>query len=187
MDILQRLMQLHDDTTRALVVAIDGGSGAGKTSLAHYVARELDHVTIISTNDFLMPLAQQQNDVGAELDWRRLKDQVLIPLAKSKPIKYWRYDPTEPTTQQWVDVVPNGIVVIEGAYSTRLELAPYYDVKMWVEAPMRIRLERMVQKDGDNTRDYWSAYLPNEVAYMETYLPQQYADIVIDGTASKYM
>lgn len=183
MDILQQLQQL-DDGSRPIIIAIDGGSGAGKTTLATYIEHQLPNVTLISTEDFIVPLAQQEDTIDAALDWRRLKDQVILPLAKKKVAKYWRYDPTEPTTQQWLQVAPQGIVIIEGSFSTCLALAPYYDLKIWVETPMMERYNRLVEKDGDEMKAYWQEYLPKEAYYIESYLPNRYADVVFAGTAS---
>lgn len=182
MNILQRLAQLQQHGEHPLVVAIDGGSGAGKTTLAAHIAEQMDGVAVISTDDFLAPLAEQTSQPGTEFDWRRLKEQVLLPLAKKQPIDYWRYDRNEPTMQQWLHVTPQRIVIIEGSYSSRLELASYYDVKIWLDAPEHVRLARMVEKDGEHMRCYWQQYLPKETAYMASYLPQHYAEMVIDGT-----
>ncbi|OCS90481.1 uridine kinase family protein [Caryophanon latum] len=180
MDILQQLKQL-EDSSRPLIIAIDGCSGAGKTTLATYIEQQLPNVTIISTEDFIVPLAQQEDTVDAALDWRRLKEQVILPLAKKKAAKYWRYDPTEPTMQQWLHIAPQGIIVIEGSFSTCLALAPYYDLKIWVETPILERYKRLVEKDGEEMKAYWQDYLPKEVYYIQTYLPHRYADVVFVG------
>ena len=181
MNILQRLEQLQQSSAHPLVVAIDGGSGAGKSTLAAYIAAHLEGVDVISTEEFLAPLSEQTSQPGTEFDWRRLKEQVLLPLAKKKSIHYWRYDRQEPTMQQWIHVEPRRIVLIEGSYSSRLELASYYDVKIWIDTPEHIRLTRMVKKDGEHMRGYWQHYLPKETAHMASYLPQRYAEMIIDG------
>lgn len=191
MDILQRLMTLHEGKEHAFVVGIDGGSGAGKTSLAQHLQQELPNVTIIATADFMVPLSQQAQShykkIGGEMDWQRLKEQVLIPLAMNKAAKYWCYEPAEPMTQQWKEVPPQGIVIVEGIYSTRLELAPYYDLKIWVDAPKHIRLARNIAKDGHQTKAYWEQeQLPQEQYYIDEHLPHKYADMLLDGSTKLF-
>ncbi|WP_083998389.1 uridine kinase family protein [Caryophanon tenue] len=185
MDLLQRLAACKDEQQHALIIGIDGGSGAGKTTLAEQIEQALPNVTVISTNDFIMPLSQQQDrsqQIGQEMDWQRLKKQVLIPLAHHKQAKYWCYDVTEPMQQRWNVVEPYGIVIVGGIYSTRLELAPYYDIKIWVSTPAHIRLARNIEKDGEHLRTFWEQeQLPAEQRYIEEHLPHKYAEMILDG------
>jgi uridine kinase len=86
---------------------------------------------------------------------------------------------------EWHDVPTGGIVIIEGCFSIRNELLPLYDVRIWIDSPKQISLERVVQRerDGSGNRYLWeNVYRPAEEKYIEVQRPRDHADIVIDGT-----
>jgi hypothetical protein len=95
-------------TTR--IVAIDGPGGAGKSSLAAYIARELD-APIIHTDDF----ASWENPVNW---WPELIEKVLKPLAAGRPACYMPTSWGGPERKQVV-VEPAEFVLLEGVTASR--------------------------------------------------------------------
>ena len=81
-----------------LLMGIDGPGGAGKSTFAAALARRLQRerisVTIVRMDDFFLPSTQRPTGCGADkplggdLDWQRLRDQVLIPLAHHQEDHY---------------------------------------------------------------------------------------------------
>ena len=72
----------------AVVVAIDGPGGAGKSTLARELALLRDDVAIIEGDDFYRPLTESTRAALTPLeavdllfDWERLRDEALAPLA----------------------------------------------------------------------------------------------------------
>jgi cytidylate kinase len=57
------------------------------------------------------------------------------------------------------------------------------DVRVWVDAPAAVRLERGVARDGEASRSTWTdVWMPNEDAYVERDDPISCAHLVVDGT-----
>ncbi len=56
-------------------------------------------------------------------------------------------------------------------------------VRVWVDAPRQVRLERGVARDGEQSRSTWeTVWMPNELAYVERDDPLACAHMVVDGT-----
>jgi uridine kinase len=86
---------------------------------------------------------------------------------------------------QWHTVPVGGVVVIEGVYAIRRELAELYDFRVWVHCPRETRLARGLERDGEAARDRWvNNWMAAEDLYVEAHKPYEIADLVMDGTVS---
>src|SRR6266404_2565262 len=84
---------------KRLFVAIDGGTGAGKSMLARGIRDQLGLVSILRTDDFFRPLNEHQIARMAPeklyelyFPWERMRDEALMPLHRGETAKYQRYD-----------------------------------------------------------------------------------------------
>jgi uridine kinase len=158
-------------------VGIDGFGGAGKSSLAAAVAAAVDRAVVVPVDDFSGP------DV-AEWDWRRLREQLLLPLLAGRPARYQVWDWTQDVGGEWVDVPPGRIVVVEGVSSTRAEVGAPWDLTIWVDAPPDVRLARAVERDGAALLPRWlDDWLPSEQAYAARENPRERVDLIVSGVA----
>ena len=122
-------------------------------------------------------------DVAPYDTWRRLRDEVLGPLRAGQVARYQRYDWSSDALAEWHDV-PQGIVIVEGVYSTRLELEQFYDLTVWVECPRSICLARGVERDGEAARRKWEEeWMPAEDHYISEQSPHTRANIVYTDPA----
>jgi uridine kinase len=157
---------------RTRIVAIDGPGGAGKSSLAAYLARELD-AAIVHTDDF----ASWDNPVDW---WPELIEKVLQPLAVGRRA---RYTPTSwggPERKQIV-VEPAEVVLLEGVTASRDAFRPYLAYAIWIESPRDVRLRRGLDRDGEHARADWERWMAGEDAYIERERPAERANIVLSG------
>ena len=85
---------------------------------------------------------------------------------------------------QWLSGIPvGGTVIIEGTYSTRYELAAFYDFTIWVECPREKRLDRGIERDGEEMRSMWEEnWMVYEDLYVDAHLPQDRVNLIVDGT-----
>lgn len=180
-DIVDRCLSAHS----LFMVGIDGCGAAGKSTLATRLRMALTDrgrdSAIVQMDDFFLPTALRNRTpadaVGSAFDWRRLRDEVLVPLRAGQRARYQRYDWPSDALAKWHGV-PNGIVIVEGVYSTRVELRQFYHLTVWVECPRSVRLARGIERDGEAARRRWEEeWMPAEDLYVNEQSPHTRADL----------
>lgn len=175
-----------------LLIGIDGPGGAGKSVFARALSAALPgNTTIVEMDDFFHPSAERlpgdprDKPIGADFDWRRLRTQVLWPLAQEKTARYQRYDWKADRLAEWHAVATGGIVIVEGVYATRAELVAYYDYRMWMECPRATRLARGIVRSGEAIRQVWERdWMVAEDVYLAAHSPRERADLLINSSGS---
>jgi uridine kinase len=180
---------------RPLLVAIDGGSGSGKSTLAAAVAAELNAPIVPGDDFFAAVITDTEWDAmspsgraAAAIDWRRLRKEALEPLLAGRVASWHPFDfaaGTRPdgTYPMSVDVVtrqPAPVIVLEGAYSTRPELADLIDLAVLVDIPIEERRRRLVDREETSFREAWHArWDAAEDHYFSQIRPPSAFDIVV--------
>ena len=123
---------------RPLVIALDGRRATGKTVLAAALTLHHAATVVVPGDDFhatelaglsadergRWPAAQVADRM---LDWRRLREQVMARLAGGRP--------------------PADLLVVEGVYTARPELADLVDLAVCVEADPAVRRSRVRSRE----------------------------------------
>jgi uridine kinase len=160
-------------TGRLLLVGIGGHGGAGKSTLAVLVAAATG-AQVVSTDSFWN---------GSGFDLERLRAEVLDVLLEGSTAIFDEWDWTEKVLRRQRVVYPEGLVIIEGVCALHQMFRDDLDARVWIEAPYDVRLDRGVERDGEESRTTWvEVWMPNEDAYIERDDPVACADLVLDGT-----
>lgn len=160
---------------RPLFIGIDGFGAAGKSTLADAIAAAVPGVAVVRVDDLSAPALD-------EWDWARGRRQVFDPLLSGRPARYQRWDWDADRGGEWIDVPAGAVVVLEGVSSTRDELAVPWALRIWVEAPPALRLERAEQRDGAAMLPTWLArWMPSEQRYAAAQDPRGRADLIVRG------
>jgi uridine kinase len=152
-------------------VGIGGRGGAGKSTLAE----QIPGAQIVGTDGFWD---------GDGFDLARLRADIFEPLLAGSATSYdaWDWEARRPGGTRSVE--PRGVVVVEGVCALHRMFRDAYDVRVWVETPYDVRLERGVARDGEAARRTWvEHWMPMEDRYVERDDPVSCADVVVDGTA----
>jgi uridine kinase len=174
--------------TDRLIVGIDGAGGAGKSTLASGIRDAFaGRVAIVRCDDFYRPLiGAQYSALSPEqayenyFDWRRLRDEVVMPLRSGKRACYQRYEWSTDRLAEWIEIEPREIVLMEGVFSTRPELRPLIDVTIFIETPRDERMRRMLSRPQGNA-SWMEQWMAAEDWYLEHLAPHRRADLVIEG------
>ena len=162
--IFQEIEHLRTKVQRPVVVALDGGSGAGKTTIAKRLMR-LTEVALVSLDDFyqtVIPESQWlhktlEQRLNGVFDWSRVRSEALEPLRAGRPGRWHAFDfmrgldkagtysPKEEVTQ----VAPAPTILVEGAYSASPPLRDLIDLAVLVNVQNEIRHIRTAAR-GDN-------------------------------------
>jgi uridine kinase len=161
------------------LLAIDGRSAGGKTTLATQVVDAVEGAAVVHTDDVAWK--------HAILDWdRQLLEHVITPLRRGAGVDY--------RPPGWVEhdragslVVPADapLVVIEGVGAGRASLAPHVDAVVWVETPLDRLGERTARRieAGQTTEAFEEVWMAEELPFHERERIWERADLVVDGTA----
>ena len=154
------------------IVAVDGPGGAGKTTLAERLARELD-AEIVHTDDF----ASWDNPIDW---WPRLRAEALKPLSRGEPARF-RCTNWEGGPERTREVQPAEFVILEGVSASREAFRPFLTYSIWVETPREVRLARGLERDGQGSRAQWEEWMAAEDDYVERERPRERADEIVSG------
>jgi uridine kinase len=182
-------------------VAVDGVSGAGKTSFAAELAIELQRAgrTVIaaSADDFHHPKVQRYR-LGRDspdghylesYDYDAMKRELLDPLGTNGSRRYRTvvFDcASDRPSASTVSIAPDGaILIVDGLFLNRDELRGYWDVSIFLDVPFEITTQRCAQRDGtvaDYRHESNRRYVEGEMRYLQECRPQDRASIVIDNS-----
>jgi len=167
--LLDLIAAAHSDAG-VILVGIGGHGAAGKTTLA----RMVPGAQIVSTDEFWD---------GEAFAIERLSREVVTPLSRGAVARFSSYDWAARAQRGLRTVEPAGVVVIEGVCALHRTLRTAYAVRVWVEAPYDLRLERGVARDGESARATWvEVWMPSEDRYVERDDPVSSAHVVVDGS-----
>jgi uridine kinase len=141
------------------LVCLDGPSASGKTTLAAAIDAALRRRGCSTTTVHMDDLYDGWTGLRPDLE-RRVLAQVLNPLADGRAARWQRYDWYAGAFTDWVDLSPPEVLVLEGCGSGARSYAPYRSLLVWVDAPVRTRLQRWVDRDGPGVvghRERWMA------------------------------
>ena len=140
---------------RTRVVAIDGRSGAGKTSLAAELSGRLD-APVVSLEDLYGGWD------GLERGIDLLVSAVLEPLAAGRAARAPKYDWL---AREWAAptvIEPADIVIVEGVGAGARRAAVRESVLVWLEVPAPLRRRRALDRDGETFAPYWDQWAAQE-------------------------
>ena len=142
-----------------VIIAIDGRSGAGKTTLAIELAarlREHHKVSLFHLED----IYPGWNGLAAGIE--RYAATVLAPLRRGEPAHWvswdWErhYDGAARLTQ------PAEIVLVEGVGAAAAAAAPFLDAVVWADSPDEQRRARAIARDGASYEPFWEQWAGQE-------------------------
>ena len=168
----------------ARIIAIDGRSAAGKTSLAALVA-ESSGGSIVHMDDFFLPVnlrtPERLSSPGGNVHSERFIEEVLPHLARKEMFSYRRFDcslldyAAEP-----VEADASGIIVIEGAYSLSPAFGHYYDLSVFCDVDGSVQMRRIIARNGkEKAVVFRTRWIPMEELYISSCAIMEKADRII--------
>lgn len=187
--------------TDPLFVALDGRSGSGKSTLAAAVADSLSVdasgsriVTVIEGDQFYGGGSVETWDrrsveerVDRVIDWRRQRE-VLVALRRRGEAAWQEFDwespdwdsDERPFAPDVVRCTASAVVILEGAYSARPELADLLDLRVLLDVPAEVRHDRLRRREGEEFRSDWERrWSAAEDLYFGSIVPPANFDLVL--------
>jgi uridine kinase len=192
------LVSINGIAKRPILVELDGGSGAGKSTIASMLEQRLDSV-VVQSDDFysanipdwewdLRSIPERVRDV---LNWHRLRTEAIEPLlagnvARWHPFDFeagLRSDGTYGTSKEYVEKKPAPVIILEGAYSSNPVLSTPIDLKVLIDVPVFERHQRLDTREEDKQflqrwHILWDAV---EEYYFLEVMPKSSFDLIVSG------
>ncbi len=171
-----------------VLVALDGRSGTGKSTVAAEIAA-LHQGQVIAADDFWSGAdpGELQRLTPAEradvcIDWRRLRRVVLEPLCSGRTARWqtFNWETGAGLSDHELICPPVPVVVVDGVYSARPELAELINISVLVTLEDRLRKVRLVRREGEAYMTRWhSLWDPAEDYYFASVRPPESFDVVL--------
>jgi uridine kinase len=184
------------------VIAVDGVDGSGKTTFASQLARAIQHAgrptLIVHEDDFLAPREVRyrlgrhspEGFFRDSYDVTALVTHVLDPLRPGgdRRVRRQMFDHrTDSPIDAPVEKVPiDAVVIIEGMFLHRDELADRWDWSVFLDVPFTETARRMAQRDGthpDPEHPTMRRYVEGQRIYLASCRPRERATVVLDNAS----
>lgn len=163
------------------LVCLDGPAGSGKTTVAGRLADALRSAGLSTTVLHLDDMYEGWSGLGGV--WERAEAQVLGPLERGEPGRWQRFDWDLDAFAEWHDLPVPDVLVVEGCGSAPTAVDGRAVLRVFVEAPPRLRLARGLERDGVAMREHWVRWQVLEEAHFGAQRTRERADVVVDGSA----
>ncbi|MFT3942657.1 MAG: hypothetical protein QM705_02365 [Ancrocorticia sp.] len=158
------------------ILAIDGRSGAGKTTLAREIearlAAEGVRVALIEVENFIEGWEGLVDGVDV------VASEIAAPFRECGCAQARAWDWYRGVWGAVTEIGPADVLLIVGCGSSSEALAPYLDVSVWVEAPEEVRRARVAAREGDPAA-WWELWAAQEERLLEQRDSRRLADYVV--------
>ena len=151
------------------IVALEGGSAGGKSTLASLLERLYDCTVFHMDDFFLRPeqrTAQRLSEVGGNLDRERFSEEILRALAGGEPVRYRPFDCATQTLGEPVTAERKRLTVVEGVYALHPAFGRYFDLAVFLDIDPALQRERIRKRNTPAlARRFFEEWIPMENAY----------------------
>lgn len=195
--IKQHILNQHQKhkLNRPFIIAIDGLSGAGKTTIVNHLKDKLDNVLVIHIDDHIVE-RKKRYDTGYEewyeyyqLQWDTvyLEEELYKKLHQNDDhlhLSFYNKD-HDSFVNKTIPLSPYQIIIIEGIFLLREEWKNYYDYIIFLDCPKEIRYERVLVRDayigdkGQIVDKYENRYWVAEEYYLNKQSPLTIAHCIV--------
>ena len=170
---------------KQVLLALEGGSAAGKTTLAALLERVCPDSRVFHMDDFFLRPEQRTEErlaePGGNVDYERFSQEVLLPLTRGEMVQYRPYDCHTRTAGGPVPMAPGALNIVEGAYSMHPALADGYDLSAFVRVSpetQRARIRR--RNDPEAQARFFSTWIPLEQRYFDATDAAGRCDLILE-------
>ena len=183
---IRDLVRLVFDTDQARdgrpwILAVDGRSGSGKSTVAALLHRSVPASAIVHTDDVAWH--------HSFFDWSDLLvEGILKPLRNSRAVSY-RPPGWDKRGRPGAIQVAAGLdlVIVEGVGASRTEVMPWIDRALWVQSDLVEAERRGIARDGgtEEARDFWREWGAQEFDFLQRQRPWERATVIVNGTPTQ--
>lgn len=159
------------------IITIDGPAGAGKTTLAEELSKELGNCQAIHMDDLYQ---SWQQDLKIELT-SRIAAWILTPLEYGLTGQYLKFNWQTKSYDQIVQVQPAEFLILEGVGAGHPEIAKKAALSVWIQGDPAALLDRLIKRDGQEFQDELVAWQRHEADYFASLPVKESAQVQIQA------
>ena len=186
--LLARIRSLIYAKGRA-IVAIDGMSASGKTTLACQLAANLPSCAVVHMDDFTIPFENRYpgyfDSTLSNADIARFDREALTPLLAGAGAQYrpYRCHPAAGFLEPIAIADNLSCIIVEGAYCLHPLLFDRYDLRVLMTIGADAQHERILARNGQSQLDrFLSQWIPMENRHIDAHNLRSKCDVIIKGT-----
>lgn len=181
--ILNRISENPSSGDRPFVIAIDGMSASGKSTLAEQLAATLD-AEVIHMDDFFLPpemrTEERLSTPGGNVHYERFQEEVLPQLSQSQAFSYRIFDCSRMDFHGEHKLTVKPYRIVEGSYSCHPVLGAYADLTVFLQIDPEEQMRRIIHRNGaEKAEMFRTRWIPLENAYFDAYSIAQKADLTL--------
>lgn len=169
LELFARVDQLKKQKER-VIVAIDGMSASGKSTLSQLLEAVYDTRALHMDDFFLQPhqrTPERFAQPGGNVDYERFLEEVLTPLRAGEAFDYRPYDCATQTIGAGERIVPGSLCIIEGAYSLHPAFGDAYDLRVLMTIGSEDQQKRILARNGEwMLSRFVNEWIPLEMRYL---------------------
>ena len=177
---IDTLMEIKNN----VIVAIDGPSSAGKSTLAALIGQVYDCNIFHMDNFFLTPhlrTKERLEKIGGNIDYDRFYKEVIKGVMNQKEFSYRIYDCSKLMFTEKVIVQPKKINIIEGVYSMHPKYINSYDLKIFLDVDTETQNKRILKRNGQEMhKRFINEWIPMENRYFTQMQIKEKSDLIYE-------
>jgi uridine kinase len=145
-----------------LIIAIDGGSGAGKSTFVQHLAKQLNAVIVPLDDFYAADISNKKwyqftvkEKLSEVFHWERLVTTAIKPLLNGNTASWTTFDfssiQDDGTYSQRSDlqtIHPSNIIIIDGTYSASPAITDFIDITILIDVPIKERHKRLSSRES---------------------------------------
>ena len=183
---IQKRLEAHPGV---FVVALDGMSGTGKTTISKEVANRLDAVNVLCDDFFTggrnsaWAKKSTQEMIDTAIDWRRIRREVIEPLRAGRAASWhpFNWKAFEGLDSKILTAQPKQVIILDGAYTARNELRDVVDYTVLITMPHEQRVRRIIEREGEEySKDWHATWQASMDHYFTVMRPPGSFDLIVE-------
>ncbi|MCX4267469.1 MAG: hypothetical protein OSJ62_02220 [Lachnospiraceae bacterium] len=164
---------LEKHLTQPVLVAIDGMSASGKSTLGNLL-KEKYQCNLFHMDDFFLRPEQRTkerlSEAGGNVDYKRFQEEILAHISDPSGLVYQRYNCSQKKLEEKIKVPYNRLNIVEGAYSQHPYFKNIYDLRFFLTISSEEQKRRIRIRNGEAQLErFIKEWIPMENQYFETY------------------
>ena len=174
---------LKENKKEIIVIAIDGMTGSGKTTLAEELS-QVYKAPIFHADDYFLPpelrTEQRLNEPGGNIHYEKMKKEIIDILVEGKINSTIKYKPFICKNQSYGEEKSfklSKINIVEGSYCLNPYFGKYYDISVFLKINEKSQIERLTKRCPQMINNFINRWIPLEKKYHDAFKLYDNCDI----------